>query len=541
MLYNFFAITISIVLGFLILKLIYKEKFKLNNKTIIFELLFLTLGFLTRLVLIDIIPNGLNTDEASAGYDAFSILNYGIDRHGNYLPVFLESWGSGQNVLLTYLAIPFIKIIGLNALAIRLPMAIIGCISLVIWFMLLRRISNEKFARLGLIFLAICPWHIMKSRWGLESNLFPDIILLSIFLLIKGLQDENKILYYLSFVLFSISTYAYGTSYFFLPTFIIILLTILIKKKQIKIKEAIFSLLIIGVISSPIILCIFINKFDLNQINLPFMTIPKLPIMRYENMSSIFSGNIIINSLGNFLRGVSIIVLQNDGLQWNALTISGITYKISIIFTIIGIIKAFEEKTKYGYIFNTWFLAGLLLMFVCEPNINRINIIWFPIIYYTIFGIKSVVEQKEIFKKWIIVLYILSFIVFLFEYISEDTSRYQTFNTNMKEVTEYINKINKDEQDIYISNSIKEAYIYCLFYNKYNTHKFVDTVKYKNGPLKEFQTVQSFGNYKFEKIYILQHDNIYVIEEKKLNKLVINNNEWYMKKINNYVVLNTKK
>lgn len=138
-------------------------------------------------------PNALNVDEASAGYEAFSIMNYGIDRNGNFLPVFLVAWGSGQNVLLTYIIMPFIAILGLSTFAIRIPMAILGGISLFIFYCLLKRMTNQKVAIIGIIFLAICPWHIMKSRWGLESNLFPDLFLLSIFLIIKGLQDKSKI------------------------------------------------------------------------------------------------------------------------------------------------------------------------------------------------------------------------------------------------------------------------------------------------------------------------------------------------------------
>ena len=145
---------------------------------------------------------------------------------GNKMPAFLVAWGSGQNALLTYLMIPFIKILGLNILSVRLPMAILGCISLIIMYLLLNKISNKKIATIGLAFFTICPWHIMKSRWGLESNLFPDLILIFIYLLIKGLEDKNQILYYLSFAIAGITAYAYGTSYYFLPVFIIPLLII---------------------------------------------------------------------------------------------------------------------------------------------------------------------------------------------------------------------------------------------------------------------------------------------------------------------------
>ena len=175
-----------------LIKIEEKEKIKKYLPKILIVLIIL-LGVFVRIFKIEEYPNALNVDEASAGYEAFSIMNYGIDRNGKFLPVFLVAWGSGQNALLTYLMIPFIAIFGLSTFAIRLPMAILGGISLVVFYYLLKRMTNKKVAIIGLIFLAICPWHIMKSRWGLESNLFPDLMLLSIFLIIKGLQDKRKI------------------------------------------------------------------------------------------------------------------------------------------------------------------------------------------------------------------------------------------------------------------------------------------------------------------------------------------------------------
>ena len=44
-------------------------------------LIILIIGILVRIIGITDMPNALNCDEASAGYEAFSILNYGIDRN----------------------------------------------------------------------------------------------------------------------------------------------------------------------------------------------------------------------------------------------------------------------------------------------------------------------------------------------------------------------------------------------------------------------------------------------------------------------------
>ena len=59
----------------------------------------LLMGALLRFLCLGSFPPGLNQDEASIGYDAWSLLHYGVDRCGSAWPVLLVSWGSGQNVL----------------------------------------------------------------------------------------------------------------------------------------------------------------------------------------------------------------------------------------------------------------------------------------------------------------------------------------------------------------------------------------------------------------------------------------------------------
>lgn len=114
-----------------------------ENKYDIITYIAMVIGFIIRLIHLEKIPNGLIPDEASAGYEAFSILNYGMDRLGKSMPVFLISWGSGQNALYTYLLIPFIKLLGLTKFAIRLPMALISCISIITIYFLLKNIFNK--------------------------------------------------------------------------------------------------------------------------------------------------------------------------------------------------------------------------------------------------------------------------------------------------------------------------------------------------------------------------------------------------------------
>lgn len=148
MLYNIAATVFSLIIPLLVVKKdIKKDKnlktFIKSNRNLIIIYIVLIIGFMVRLIGIVDHPNGLNVDEASIGYEAYAVSNYGIDRNGKSWPIFLEAWGSGQNALYMYIIMPFVKIMGLSILSVRLPMAIIGCISLIIMYKILSQTKDE--------------------------------------------------------------------------------------------------------------------------------------------------------------------------------------------------------------------------------------------------------------------------------------------------------------------------------------------------------------------------------------------------------------
>ncbi len=413
-------------------------------------------------------------------------------------------------------------------------MAILGCISLIVMYLLLRKISNKKLAIIGLAFFAICPWHIMKSRWGLESNLFPDLILIFTYFLIKGLEDNNKILYYLSFVIAGLSAYAYGTSYYFLPAFLIPLLIILIKNQKISIKQAIISIVIVGIVSMPIILYVIINTLNLEQINLPFVTIPKLEVNRYKELTTMFSSNFLKSTTSNLISSLRILVTQYDGLKWNSILPTGTIYIFSIIFTIIGAIDSFKKEKKaeikYSFIFNIMFIVSIILAIICEPNINRLNIIMIPIIYYTLVGIYLVIRDRKKVAISIAILYMMSFGLFITCYLQEDCDEYGTFASDLEEVIQYVD--NLEGKQVVIDENVN--YIYILFYSKYNTRNFVDTVEYENKYV-EFRKVNSFGKYHFDKISDFNDNCVYVIKKSNRDLYTLDNHK--IKEFKKYVVI----
>lgn len=548
MIENAIAIIFSVIIPLFMLKNVKnncKDRKQLKdileeNKYDIITYIAMVIGFVIRLINLEKMPNGLIPDEASAGYEAFSILNYGMDRLGKSMPVFLISWGSGQNALYTYLLIPFIKLLGLTKFAIRLPMALISCISIITIYFLLKNIFNKKVATIGTIFFAICPWHIMKARYGLESNIFPNIVLFAVFYMVLGIKKEKMSLFYLGWLFLGISTYSYGTSYFFVTIFTIITLVFLLIKRKIKLKNALIAGLIAFIIALPIVIMIVINTFDLPEIKIFGFTIPRLFINRFEGNCSIFSSNFIINSINNFKESAKILILQDGNLLW------GLTYWFSMPLFIIGLYEAVINRKNYhitNQIMNIWFLSAVLLLFLVTPGIIRINIIMIPIIYYIILGLNIIVDlykNKKIYLIVVTVIILISFIGFINHYF---TTKYTgaEFVEDIQEVIEYVDTL--ENKKIYMEYDFKEPYIYVLFYTRKNPQNFYTTVEYfEDVKVREFENVKHFDNYYF---YIpnemkTEEDNVYVLNYKTYEKLNLDKENYKTTYFKKYIVLEEK-
>jgi len=299
-------------------------------------------------------------------------------------------------------------------------------------------------------------------------------------------------------------------------------------------REGIIAAFVSFIIAIPLILFVIINTFNLPDIQLGIITIPRLTANRYEEIASVFSINFFKTSLNNFWGSLKILVLQYDGLLWNAIKFFGLTYIFSLPFTILGIIINFHRKENniLNDIFNIWFIISIMLLFICEPNINRINIIMIPIIFYTVLGIYEIIKNSRKALLCIVIIYTIAMIMFLLEYIKTDMSKTEVFEDGLEEVINYIEKL--DVEKIYITDEIKEPYIYTLFYTQTDVNEFIDSVEYATKGTN-FDIVSHFGKYYFNIPEQIEENSAYVL--KKENEKNFDKSEWEDIFINEYVII----
>jgi 4-amino-4-deoxy-L-arabinose transferase-like glycosyltransferase len=152
----------------------------------------LALGVIVRFAALGQVPAGLNADEASTGVEALSILHTGMDRWGNRLPVWFPAWGSGMNALYSYLAVPVVALFGLNVTALRAIGAVFGALTLPVTYGAARHYFGRDTALATMAMLALLPWHVMSSRWALDSNLAPFWFTLGLLTIGKALDQGGR-------------------------------------------------------------------------------------------------------------------------------------------------------------------------------------------------------------------------------------------------------------------------------------------------------------------------------------------------------------
>ena len=430
---------------------------------------------------------------------------------------------------------------------------------------------NENMALVGLFYLAICPWHIMLSRWGLESNLAPGFLLFGLYFFLRGV-DKSK--YYLMSALFyGLSLYCYATIWSVVPFIFLLQLIYLIytgkifRKKSLKNKSLqdaqdaaaasflteidcqkqvknnsvnrniIGSLLILVILALPLVLFLLVNKGCIDEIRLTFLSIPRLTYMRDSEIS-------LHNIPENFCNMVRILYRQDDYHYWNTTGEFGLYYKGGLLLAVIGfvycMIRCIRSLRSRRYdaiaLVLPTFFGGVILGCLISVNVNRMNIIHLPIVMFAGIGLWLILDLiTEKFKKSVqvaAVIYLTVFLCFLHFYFGDYQETISgMFQAGLGEAVEEALIIAEEKQRLVAENKSESGmiesaeepnavtiyvdkrfyYSKILFYSKEPTNRYVETVEYTNYP-SAYLDVSRFGNFQFGYDY-LDYEGIYIISK----------------------------
>ncbi len=221
----------------------------------IFPIIFILLlaGFL-RLYQLGNVPPSASLDEASIGWNAYSIAKTGADEYGTKFPIVLRAYDDYRPGLYVYSVIPFISTLGLNVVSVRLPSVILSLFDVILVYLLVKKLfAGRKDSRLigviAALLLAISPWHIYISRLGHEANLGLFFVILGTYFFVSAIFEKKPNALIASAVAFAMSLYGYQSQKIIVPLLFIVWGLLFIrtfwKHKQISVISCVLGLFLI--------------------------------------------------------------------------------------------------------------------------------------------------------------------------------------------------------------------------------------------------------------------------------------------------------
>lgn len=151
-------------------------------------------------------PVSLNWDEISLGYNAYSMSKTGADEWGTKMPTIFRAFGD-------YKLPVYVYVTTLWPLNPRVTSIIAGSLTMLVSYLLARKLFGKQVALVTLALVALSPWTVMLSRLALEANL--AILFISL-----GMLSLTSKKYFWSILFFGISVWTYNSARVFVPMFL---------------------------------------------------------------------------------------------------------------------------------------------------------------------------------------------------------------------------------------------------------------------------------------------------------------------------------
>lgn len=406
----------------------------------------LLVGCAVRLWGLSTLPCGLHQDEAFAGYEAWALLNHGTDSVGYHNPVYFTSWGSGMNALEIYMMLPFVALFGTATTALRLPQAIVGCLSLFAVYGFGKRAFGRRFALGALAVLALCPWHIIMSRWAMESNLAPGFLLFGLYCFVRGLTCTRWL--YASAVAYGLSLYAYATIWPIVPLIVLLQVGYALAYRKLYVKKLLGPAVILFLFALPLLWFLGVQMGFLSEIRTAVFSIPKMLEFRGNEIS--------LSHIGENLRTAwRVLWNQCDSSSWTEQMPFGLYYPFWLPLAALGLYALVTESlsavkqhvfTFQPFILFNLFGAVVLCALIEEVNVVRMNAIHIPILLCIAYGIYFLCRN---FGLWIKVLFCLlygiCFLLFGWQTVTTYNDAIRAdFNEGLRQAVVYAQQVRGD-------------------------------------------------------------------------------------------------
>jgi len=483
-------------------------------------------------------------DEASLGYNAYSIIKTGKDEYGKFFPLIFKSFGDYKPGFYVYLSIPFIAMFGLSELSVRLPSIILGSLIPLLFFLLINsQTKNKNLAIISSIIAAFNPYSIHFSRGAWETNVLTFELLLASYLFFK-----NK--YFLSTVIFGLSLYTYQGAKLISLLLIIALFIVNFSKSKAKSYQNFFFVLI--VFSLPIIFGLLFNstgnrlqvmsllsyKQKNEEVNTIISQSNKFDYLLFHNQSFFFIKGFLNRYFNHF--SPEFLAFQGD---WqnprHSPPYMGVILYPSLIFLIIGLFSPNIQKNKLTIYMFLWLLIAPIPSALTRDSVSSVRAMSFsvPLIYFISLGLNSFFKKYNHIPVYILIIfcYLLSFIYYLDLYFNHMIKKSPNdFLYGYKQLISYVDNNKQNFQKIYITDYLNQPYIFYLFYSKYDPTKYQQHNSFVENDRGDVGMVKNIDNITFGV------PNWNSLQDKKNTLAIYSNQELILEEIYNKDTFNKK-
>lgn len=476
-------------------------------------------------------PPSLNWDEASLGYNAYSILQTGADEYGNKFPLSIRSFDDYKPPLYIYLTIPFIKIFGLNEFAVRVPSAFIGVLSILAIYFLVKELLQkwdkkyqEQIALVSAFFLAISPWHLQFSRVAFEGQIGLFFLISGLLFFLKALRNGS--FFYLSGTLFLLSLYSYHSFRLVIPLLLPILFIAFFRKILNFKKQAVISLMMLFLLSFPI-WSSFLGETAGTGARLSMVTIFSDPTVinssieriDYDKSNNGYVGTLFHNRRVIYALAIAkgyldhfnpnfLFVHGDGGVQHHAVDF-GMLYLLDLPLILIGVYFLIKRRDRFIWTMLILFLLAPLPSAITTGTPHPVRAIGMLLGFHifaaigVVFFWGKIMLLRSLFIRVVIITVVLIFfmldaIYYFHQYYIHTPIEYGYFwQYGNKEAIEYARQNEKKYTKIVMTYRIDQPYIYYLFYNKINPVWYQNNWS-QRGNIGRFE--RKIGRYEFRYI-----------------------------------------